>query len=550
MKKWVAFLLVLRYCSALTFNILPSKKIKESAQQEQLLEAELSSDLSSFVNQAIEIADHSPELLAEIDHDLDIHGLRKKALRDADRRYFEQRTPTFDALADLPEPEVCSLQLQDGRPRMPSMVVFVLLLLRGWIGGPKSCNFQLVLKESITLHRFFSIYDCHVPRASTVADNVNAVREETLQRILRAQLHYARETDLETFEDMIADSTAVRANSKYPTDSGLMSALGVRMTGLFDRLKKLKLGFPDWTKRVLAQRSIAVAGEIELQAKRIGMLSGKKNVRTTRNHLYAKIYTRVGRLVRTFTPILATVSKAVEKAPLPPSQARAAQRLIRQSQEDLQHIAQISLYSRRRIFRDQSASASEKVYSISDEDAAIIKKGGWDNVLGYRPQLAFSKKGLVTAHCLPQGNAADSGQLQNLLEENERNTGVVPKRVSLDDGYTNGRVRKSYLKKHEGQVEVFSFAGSKGRQVIGGDIYDSKEYKRARSDRSAAESRIFTLKFNHGYEEVMRRGHQEVRHEQLTKAISFNLRKLVWLRVERTRAEHDAMFKRAKKKAA
>ena len=34
-----------------------------------------------------------------------------------------------------------------------------------------------------------------------------------------------------------------------------MSALAVRLTGLFDRLKKLKLGFPDWTRRVLARKS-------------------------------------------------------------------------------------------------------------------------------------------------------------------------------------------------------------------------------------------------------------------------------------------------------
>ena len=534
----------------MTFRILPPTESDHSARQELLFEAELSSELNSFVNQAIEITYQFPELVSEVDRDLDIHGLKKKAIRDADSRYFEQLCPSFDAFADLPKTDVCSLHLEQGRPRMPAMVVLVLLLLRGWIGGPKSCDFQLVLKESLTLHGFFEVHCCHVPGASTVADNVNAVREETLQLLMRSQLCYAKTKGLETFEDMIADSTAVSANSEYPTDSGLMSALAVRLTGLFDRLKKLKLGFPDWTRRVLARKSKVIAEEIELQAKRIGLMSGKKDVKTNRKQLYAKIYTRVGRLVRAFTPILATVSKAIEKAPLPPSQAQAVQRLISQSQEDLQSIAQISLYSRRRIFRDDSAPASEKVYSISDESAAIIKKGGRDCVRGYRPQLAFSKKGLVTAPCLPQGNAADSGQLQNLLEENERNTGVVPKRVSFDDGYTNGGVRKAYMERHEGQVEVFSFAGSKGRKVIGEEIYDSAEYKKARAERSAAESRIFTLKFNHGYEEVMRRGHQNVRHEQLRKAVAFNLRKLVWLRAEKARAERDESLKRRKKKAA
>jgi hypothetical protein len=52
-----------------------------------LLEAELSSSLSDFVNQSIEMATRSPDILAEVDHDLDVHGLKKKTLRDADRLY-------------------------------------------------------------------------------------------------------------------------------------------------------------------------------------------------------------------------------------------------------------------------------------------------------------------------------------------------------------------------------------------------------------------------------------------------------------------------------
>ncbi|MFT5192528.1 MAG: hypothetical protein ACI9DF_005629 [Verrucomicrobiales bacterium] len=60
-----------------------------------LLEAELSSSLSDFVNQSIEMATRSPDILAEVDHDLDVHGLKKKALRDADRLYFEHTFRTL-----------------------------------------------------------------------------------------------------------------------------------------------------------------------------------------------------------------------------------------------------------------------------------------------------------------------------------------------------------------------------------------------------------------------------------------------------------------------
>jgi hypothetical protein len=251
-----------------------------SLEQGLLLEAELSSDLNDFVKDAIEIANSYSEIIREIDHDLDIHGLKKKAMREADRRYFERLNPSFNSIADLPKPDTCPLDLEGGRPRMPAIIVYVLLLLRGWIGGPKSTEFRLILKESITLHRFFESHQFQVPGASTVADNVNAVRESTLNLILRSQLRRAKVTDLDTFEEVVIDSTAVSANSKYPTDSNLLAALAMRMTGLFERLKKLKLGFPDWTKRVLALRAREIAKEIEFQAKRIGMMSGKQNVKT------------------------------------------------------------------------------------------------------------------------------------------------------------------------------------------------------------------------------------------------------------------------------
>ncbi|MEZ5328181.1 MAG: hypothetical protein R3F19_24315 [Verrucomicrobiales bacterium] len=57
----------------------------------------------------------------------------------------------------------------------------------------------------------------------------------------------------------------------------------------------------------------------------------------------------------------------------------------------------IAAYSRKRIVEEKQTSSSDKIYSIADIDAAIIRKGGWQDVLGYKPQLAFTGKGLVSA---------------------------------------------------------------------------------------------------------------------------------------------------------
>jgi hypothetical protein len=69
---------------------------------------------------------------------------------------------------------------------------------------------------------------------------------------------------------------------------------------------------------------------------------------------------------------------------------------------------------------------AEKIVSLSDSDASFIVKGGWNTVVGYRPQLARSWGGFVTALVLPRGNAADSPHLVPMAQEQITNTGVIP----------------------------------------------------------------------------------------------------------------------------
>jgi len=56
---------------------------------------------------------------------------------------------------------------------------------------------------------------------------------------------------------------------------------------------------------------------------------------------------------------------------------------------------------------------AEKIISLSDSDAPFIVKGGWNTVAGYRPQLARSGRGFITALVLKLGllvKRADPGK--------------------------------------------------------------------------------------------------------------------------------------------
>src|SRR5215831_10481758 len=90
----------------------------------------------------------------------------------------------------------------------------------------------------------------------------------------------------------------------------------------------------------------------------------------------------------------------------------------------------------RRVMEQEKVPVAEKIISLSDSDASFIVKGGWNAVLGYRPQLARSGAGLLTALVLPRGNAADSPYLFTMVKEQVTNTGVTPSMASADDGYS------------------------------------------------------------------------------------------------------------------
>jgi hypothetical protein len=48
------------------------------------------------------------------------------------------------------------------------------------------------------------------------------------------------------------------------------------------------------------------------------------------------------------------------------------------------------IFCERRIMEQEKVPMAEKIVSLSDSDASFIFKGGWNSVVGYRPQLARS----------------------------------------------------------------------------------------------------------------------------------------------------------------
>jgi hypothetical protein len=121
------------------------------------------------------------------------------------------------------------------------------------------------------------------------------------------------------------------------------------------------------------------------------------------------------------------------------------------------------------MFSGEKVPSAEKVISVSDSDAAFIVKGGWDTVVGYRPQLGRSGQGFVSALIVPRGNAADNGQLVDVVRDHWDRTQVVPGLVSSDDGYSDQSAREDLL---AAGIGVVSISGARGKKITGDQAWN------------------------------------------------------------------------------
>ena len=378
----------------------------------------------------------------------------------------------------------------------------------------------------MTLHWWLENLELSLPPASTLSENLNAVSNATRDFIHRAQLRYIVDEGLDDFSSLYLDSTAVKANSERPTDSGLMTKLVERICRRGSKLDRF--GLPNFNPGGLEE----LQEDLRRMHREIGFSTGKPKKQGKVKKLYYQLLRRGRRVGKRFERELAAVAKALSQRELLPSQRLVAEEAIELIGADIQGIGQVAAAGERRILAGEKVPSSAKVISISDGDAAFIVKGGWNTVVGYRPQLGRSGQGFVTALIVPRGNAADSGQLVEVVLDHWERSGVLPRLVSSDDGYSDQSARQDLL---EAGVEVVSISGAKGKRITSAQEWNRPDYRAARANRSAVESLMFTLKEGYEFGQLLRRENENVRAELTEKVLAYNIGQIIRVRKRRAR---------------
>ena len=483
----------------------------------------IDSQLNDFLNEIHRIVLLEPSIVERIDEDLDLHAKKKKLLRLADAEFLAGQTLDLPKLQlQLRELQIDKIQLETGRPRTDAYIVYLFLMLRGFNGGCKDQHARLLLEESITLRLWLEHLGLQLPPASTLSDNLNAVSNQTRALIHQVQLRYIFQQGLDDFQKCFIDSTAVEANTERPTDSIILVRLIARVCTAGSNLHRLDL--PDMNSIGLLEQQ----QELRRLSQQIHFLSGKARGEAKRKKWYFQLIRRVRRLRKRLLRDLETVRRNLEsRADLPPSRRLMGEEALCLIAADLAALEQTANVCERRIMAEEKVPIAEKIISLSDADASFIVKGGWNTVVGYRPQLARSGSGFVSALVLPRGNAADSRHLVAMVKEQITNTGVIPAMTSADDGYSSQEGREEVLGLG---VKVVSISGAKGKRLLEAQQWKSRPYRQARAERSAIESLVFTLKEDFEFGEMARRTHENVLAEMLEKVLAYNISQMIRVR--------------------
>lgn len=476
---------------------------------------------AAMVAEALATLQDYPQIAQLITADLDRRALQAQACRRADAEWGEARTPLLLASSAAPRAPA-PRGLGTGRPRTDPQLVYLALVLRGRYGSVSDADAVDRFLESTTLTVFCQNRNLRRPDRTTLLRHLNAISDETRNAILDLQLQRVQATGLDPCDTVVVDSTAVAANTRWPTDSGLLLDA---LAGAYRRCRQVsqRFGLPPIATRWCAPR----LARLRQHDFRISTWSGKGRAAKQRaeyRHCYGLGTKLAAHLRHEFETVLAPAAAA---ANLRPSVQARLQQACATIQDRLAAAERLLGYSPARVLHGATCPVREKVLSLTDGDAGFIQKGDRDPVIGYKPQLARSGHGFVIALGVAPGNPADAPALVPLLAAAIRRTGTVPTTVSTDDGYTAAANRSALLGLG---VKHVSFSGAKGRALTPVAEWDSPALTTARRERSAVESMIFVLKYDYAFGRLRRRGLASVRAELLEKAIAFNFARMIVVR--------------------
>jgi IS5 family transposase len=182
-------------------------------------------------------------------------------------------------------------------------------------------------------------------------------------------------------------------------------------------------------------------------------------------------------------------------------------------------IGQVLAQTERRVFGGESVPASEKIVSLFEPHADIIRKGGRDVEYGHKLNLTSGKSGLILDVVIEAGNPADSDRFLPMLERHIAAYGRAPRQAAADGGYASGANLQ--------QAKALGVHDMAFHKKVGLRIEDMVRsrwvYRRLRNFRAGIEAGISCLKRAYGLGRCTWRGLDHFRAYVWSSVVAYNL---------------------------
>jgi IS5 family transposase len=316
--------------------------------------------------------------------------------------------------------------LETGHPSTPVEALLRLQAVRRLYSWSYR-QVQKQVKGSLMLRQFTRVYWHEVPNYATMNDWERALRPATVHAIHERVVQLAVQRGVTTGKKLRSDSTVTETNIHYPTDSRLL------------------------------EDSVRVLGR---------MLSAGRDLVGKVHGVSKCLFVNHTRSVKRLAREIAQGTRKAKKAAITPKIQRLYKKLIRVTQETLDHaqtvvpvlkkygdlagqalanslahyiplVRRVIDQADRRVVRHESVPASDKLVSLFEPHTAIIRRGKAaprETEFGHKVWLDEVNGGIVSDYRILRGNPPDQEQFPDSLRHHQKTFHHPPEVAAADRG--------------------------------------------------------------------------------------------------------------------
>lgn len=412
-----------------------------------------------------------------------------EALLPPELRMLSPELQAIDALLDddvFLAPFSARMACNVGRPTIPMETYLRLMYLK----HRYQMGYETLLKEvtdSLSWRRFSRIaLNGAVPHPTTLMKLTRRCGTAVIDDLSTALLAQAVERKVLRSRRIRVDTTAMEADVRYPTDSGLCAHGVSRISSLVRKIKAAGMAtrtrFRDRRRR---------AGKV---VRRVSHALGTKGSKAAIEQSTKDLRDLGRATIREAERILCNATRRVR------SGAKHGAHLVKQLAESIIVVQRVITQTTRRLSGE--TTIPDRMISLSDIDARPIRRGKPQKMteFGYKVSIADTPEGFVVGHHVYKRNPADAQTLEPAIAAAQA-VGMDVRSVVADRGYGDVVGDKAVADRGIGAKVI----PRKGRAD---PIERTRNWRRRYRWRAGSEGRISCLKREYGLRRTRLKGHQ------------------------------------------